>query len=151
MEQILSIPTASGNTVAIYYLLCCFSYHSLNSVNWWLECHQFSNICTYNLNNKSHEPTHLMHHLADNFNQNPRNFWWRNTFYGMGIICSVIPAVSSFFTIPHSEDVSTEDVIRITEIERKSLPSSRRPLRLNLIEFNKPVIPLAYLDSHMGC
>ena len=103
------------------------------------------------------EPTHLMNQHISCIIQLiistkiPGIFDGRNTFYGMGIICSVIRAVSSFFTIPHSEDVSTEDIIRIAEIERKNLPSSRRPLRLNLIEFNKPVIPLAYLDSHMGC
>ena len=87
----------------------------------------------------SAEPTHFMHHVADNVNHNPRTLDGRNTFHGMGIICSVTPAISSSFTIPRLEDVSTEDLIRLTEIERKILPSSRKLLKLKFIELNKPV------------
>ena len=78
----------------------------------------------------SAEPTHFMHHVADNADHNSRTLDGRNTFHGMGIICSVTPAVSSSLTIPRLEDVSTEDLIRLTEIERKILPSSRKPLKV---------------------
>ena len=46
------------------------------------------------------------------------------------VLYSVTPAVSSSLTIPRLEDVSTEDLIRLTEIERKILPSSGKPLKL---------------------
>ena len=71
----------------------------------------------------------------------------RNTIHGMGIICSVTPAVSSSLTIPRLEDVSTEDIIRLTEIERKILPLRRKPLKLKFIELNKPVNTFYPLSS----
>ena len=54
------------------------------------------------------EPTHFMHHVADNADHNSRTLDCRNTFHGIGIICSVTPAVSSSLTIPRLEDVSTK-------------------------------------------
>ena len=95
----------------------------------------------------SAEPTHFMHHVADNADHNSRTLDGRNTFHGMGIICSVTPAVSSSLTIPRLEDVSTEDLIRLTKIERKILPSSRKPLKLKFIELNKPVNAFDPLSS----
>ena len=41
--------------------------------------------------------------------------------------------------IPRLEDVSTEDLIRLIEIERKVLQLSRKPLKLTFIELKKPV------------
>ena len=87
----------------------------------------------------SAELTHFMHHLGDNGNQNLRTLDGRNKFYGMGIIGSATPVVSSSFAMPRSENVLTEDIIRFTEIKRKIIPSSRRPLRLNFIELNEPI------------
>ena len=87
----------------------------------------------------SAEPTHFVHHVADNADHNSRTLDGRNTFHGMGIICSVTPAVSSFLTIPRLENVSTEDLIKVTKIERKILPSSRKLLKLKFIELNKPL------------
>ena len=96
----------------------------------------------------SAEPMHFMHHVADNIDHNSSTLDGRNRFHGMGIICSVItPAVSSSFTIPHSVDVSTEDLIRLTKIERKVLSSSRKPLKLRFIERNKPVNAFDPLSS----
>ena len=56
----------------------------------------------------SAEPTHFMHHVADNADHNSRTLDGRNTFHGIGIIYSVTPAVSSSLTIPRLEDVSTK-------------------------------------------
>ena len=63
----------------------------------------------------------------------------RSAFYGTDIICSFTPALSSSFAIPRLENVSTENIVRFTEIERKIFPSSRRPLRLKFIKLNGPV------------
>ena len=86
----------------------------------------------------SAEPTHFVHHVADNADHNSRTLDGRNTFHGMGIICSVTPAVSLSLTMPRLEDVSTKDLIRLTKIEQKVLPSSRKPLTLKFTELNKP-------------
>ena len=64
----------------------------------------------------------------------------------MGIICSVTPAVSSSLTIPRLEDLST-DLFRLTKIEQKILPSSRKPLKLKFIELIKPVNAFDPLSS----
>ena len=56
----------------------------------------------------SAEPTHFMYHVADNADHNSRTLDGCNTFHGIGIICSVTPAVSSSLTIPRLEDVSTK-------------------------------------------
>ena len=45
------------------------------------------------------------------------------------------------------EDVSTEDLIRLTEIEQKILPSSRKLLKLKFIELNQPVNAFDTLTS----
>ena len=83
----------------------------------------------------SAEPTHCVYYV-----HNSRTLDRRNTFYGLGIICSVTPAVSSSVAILRLEDMSTEDLIRLAEeIERKILPSSRTPLRIKFIELNEPV------------
>ena len=79
------------------------------------------------------------YHVADNANHNSRIFDCRNTFHGIGIISFVTTAVSFSLTIPRLEDVSTEDLIRLAEIERKILQSSGKPLKLNFIELKKPV------------
>ena len=64
--------------------------------------------------------TRSMHHV-ENSNHNPRTLNGCNTFYGMGIICTVTPSVSSSFAILRLEDTSTEDLIRLTEeIEREN-------------------------------
>ena len=86
----------------------------------------------------SAKPTHFMRHVAD-VDHNSRTLDGRDTFHEMGIICSVATAVPSSFTIPRLEDVSTEDLIRLTEIERKILASSRKSLKLKFIELNKAV------------
>ena len=65
----------------------------------------------------------------------------------MCIIYSVTLAVSSSLTIQRLEDVSTEDLIKLTEIERQILPSTRKPLKLKLIELNKPVNAFDLLSS----
>ena len=88
-----------------------------------------------------------MHHVADNVNHNSRTLDGCKTFHGMCIICSVTPAVSSSFTIPCLEGLSTEDLIRFTKIEQKMLPSSRKPLKLKFIELNKPVNAFDPLSS----
>ena len=95
----------------------------------------------------SAEPTHFMYYVADNVDHNSRTLDSRNTFHEMGFICSVTPAVSSSFTIQRLEDVSTEDLIRLTEIEGKVLPLSRKPLKLKFIELNKPVNTFGLLSS----
>ena len=87
----------------------------------------------------SAEPAHCVYYV-ENVNHNSRTLDCRNTFYGLGIICSVTPAVSSSFAILRLEDISTEDLIRLAEeIEWKILPSSRTPLRIKFIELNEPV------------
>ena len=70
----------------------------------------------------SFETTHFMHHVADNAEHNPRALDGCNTFYGMVTICSVTTVVSSSFTIPQSEDVSTklDKLIGLTEKEQWS-------------------------------
>ena len=93
------------------------------------------------------EPTHFMHHVADNVYHNSRTLDGRNTSHGMGIICSVTPAVSLSFAIPRLEDVSTENLIRLTKIERKVLRSSRKSVKLKFIELNKPVNAFDSLSS----
>ena len=56
---------------------------------------------------------------------------WMVVAHSMGwVLYAVTPAVSSSLTIPRLEDVSTEDLVRLTEIERKILPSSRKPLKV---------------------
>ena len=81
----------------------------------------------------SAEPTHFRHHVVYNADLNSRTLGGRNTFNGMCIIYSVTLAVSSSFTIQRLEDMSTEDLIKLTEIERQILPSTRKPLKLKLI------------------
>ena len=65
------------------------------------------------------EPTQIMWHVADKANHRSRTLHGRNIFYGVGIIRSVTPAVSSF-AIPHLDhfrlNVSTEDHFRLTGI-----------------------------------
>lgn len=51
---------------------------------------------------------HFMHHVADNADQKSRTLIGCNTFYGLGIICSVTPVVCSSFAIPRLENMSTE-------------------------------------------
>ena len=92
-------------------------------------------------------PTRFIPHLADNANRNSRTLDGRNSFHVMGVIHSVTPAVSSSFTIPRLQDVSTEDLIRLTEIEQKILPSSRKPQELIFIELKKPVNAFDPLSS----
>ena len=65
----------------------------------------------------SSEPAHFMHHVSNNATHTSRTLDGCTTFYGMGIICSVTPAVSLSFTITDLEDVSTEELIRLIEIE----------------------------------
>ena len=62
----------------------------------------------------SAEPTHFVDHVADNADHNSRTLDGRNTFHGMVIVFSVTPAISLSLTIPRLEDVSTEDLIRLT-------------------------------------
>ena len=81
----------------------------------------------------SAEPTHFRHHVVYNADLNSRTLGGFNTFNGMCIIYSVTLAVSSSFTIQRLEDVPTEDLIKLTEIERQILPSTRKPLKLKLI------------------
>ena len=95
----------------------------------------------------SAEPTHFMHHVADNVYYNSRTLDGRSTFHGMGIICSVTLAVSLSFAIPRLEDVSTENLVRLTKIKRKILRSSRKPMKLTFIELNKPVNAFDPLSS----
>ena len=76
------------------------------------------------------KPTHLIHHVADIADRNPKTLDGRNTFHSMSIIYSVTLAASSSFAIPRLEDVSTKDLIRLTETEQEILPPSRRTLRL---------------------
>ena len=92
-------------------------------------------------------PTRFIPHLADNANRNSKTLDGRNSFHVMGVIHSVTPAVSSSFTIPRLQDVSTEDLIRLTEIEQKILPSSRKPQELIFIELKKPVNAFDPLSS----
>ena len=89
----------------------------------------------------SAEPIYFMHHVADNTNRNhnPRALNGCNTFYGVGITCSVTPAFPSSFAIPCLEDLSAEHLIKPTKIEHKTLPSKSRLLRLKFIKLNKPV------------
>ena len=73
---------------------------------------------------------------------------WMVVAHSMGwVLYAVTPAVSSSLTIPRLEDVSTEDLIRLTEIEQKILPSSRKPLKLKFVELNKPVNAFDPLSS----
>ena len=95
----------------------------------------------------SAEPTHFRHHVVDNSDHNSRTLDVRNTFHGMVVIYSVTPAFSSSFTIPRLVDVSTEDLIKLTETERQILPSARKPLKFKLIELNKPVNAFDRLSS----
>ena len=71
-----------------------------------------------------------MHHVADVADHNPKTLDGRNTFHAMSIIYSVTLAASSSFAIRRLEDVSTKDLIRLTETEQEILPPSRRTLRL---------------------
>ena len=82
-----------------------------------------------------------MHHVADNADHNSR------TLDGMGIICSVTPAVSSSFAIPRLQDVSREELVKLTEIEHKILPSGRKVQKLKFKEFNEPVNMIDPLTS----
>ena len=100
--------------------------------------HMLNNFFKVQLKISSAEPTHWMRHVVENADHIFKTLDGRNTFYGMGIICSVTPAVSSSFAILRL-DVSTEDLTRLTKIERKILPLSRRPLRLEFIKLNEPV------------
>ena len=68
--------------------------------------------------------------------------------HSMGwVLYALLHPVFSSFTIPRLEDVSTEDLIRLTEIERKVLPLNRQPLKLKFIELNKPVNAFDPLSS----
>ena len=87
----------------------------------------------------SAKPTHFMHHIADNADHNSRNLNDCNTIYWMSIICTVTLAVFSSFATPRLGDLSTEDIIRITEKERKIILSSRKSLKLMFIELNQPL------------
>ena len=72
-----------------------------------------------------------MHHVADVADHNPKTLDGRNTFHAMSIIYSVTLAASSYFAIPRClEDVSTKDLIRLTETEQEILLPGRRTLRL---------------------
>ena len=65
----------------------------------------------------------------------------------MDINCPVTPVVSSSNAIPRLEDASAEDLIRVTKIEQKTFPSSRRLLRLKFIELNEQVNTFDRLTS----
>ena len=84
-----------------------------------------------------------MHHVADNIDQNSRAL----DGHGMGIIYLVTLAVASSFTIPRLEEMLTEDLIELTEIERKILPSSRKTLKVRFIELNEPVDAFDQISS----
>lgn len=80
-----------------------------------------------------YEPANSMHQKeAYNVGHNSRALDGSNKFRGISIKYSVIPEISSSFTVPHLENVPTKDLIRLTEIKWKVLPSSRRLLKLSL-------------------
>ena len=124
----------------------CVSYNEALKYERCAAVHQGTNISGVS-EARSAKPRHLMHHVVDNADHNSRTLDGRNTFHGMGIIGSVKPAVLSSLTIARLEDVSIEYLIRITETERKILPSSRKPLKLKFIELKKPVNALYPLSS----
>ena len=124
----------------------CVSYSEVLKYEHCAAVHQGTKIPGVS-ESRSAKPTHFIHHVADNTNYNSRTLDDHNTFHGMGIISSVTPAVSSSFTIPRLEDVSTEDLIKLTQRERKILPSTRKPLKLKFTELNKPVNAIYRLSS----
>ena len=123
----------------------CVSYSEVLKYEHCAAVHQGTKIPGVS-ESSSAEPTHFSHHVLDNAGHNSRTLDVCNTFHVMGIMCSVTPAVSSSF-IPRLEDLSTEDLIKLTEIEQQISPSARKPLKLKLIELNKPVNAFDRLSS----
>ena len=100
----------------------CVSYSEVVKYEHYAAVHQETKIPGVP-ESSSAELTHFMH--------NSSILDGHNTFHGMGIICSVTPAVSLSLTVPCLEDLST-DLFRLTKIEQKILPSSRKPLKLKV-------------------
>ena len=93
------------------------------------------------------KPTLFIQHLADNADHNSRTFDGCSTFHGMEIKCPVTPVLSSSNAIQCLEDASAEGLIRLTKIEQKTFPSSRRLLKLTFIELNEQVNAFDLLTS----
>ena len=124
----------------------CVSYREVLKYEHCSAVHQGTKIPGVS-ESSSAEPIHFRHHVVDNADHNSMTLDGRNTFHGMGIMYSGTPAVSSSLTVTCLEDVSTEDLIKLTEKERQILPSARKPLKLKLIELNKPVNVFDRLSS----
>ena len=92
----------------------CVSYNEVLKYGQCAAVHQGTKIPGVS-ESSSAEPTHFRYHVVDNGYHNSRTLDGCNTFHGMGIIYSVTPAVSSSLTIPGLEDVSREDLIKLTD------------------------------------
>ena len=116
----------------------CLSYSEVLNYERCAAVHQGTKVPGLTESSSS-QSTHFMHHVADDAGHNSRTLDSRNTFHGMGIICSVTPAVSSSFAIPRLQDVSTEELVKLTKIARKILPPRRKVQKLKFKELNEPV------------
>ena len=105
----------------------CVSYSEILTYELCAAVHQGTEIPVVS-ESSSLEPTQFMKHLGHNADHNSRTWNRRTAISGMGIICFVTAQVSSSLSIQRLEDVPTEDRIRLTRIERKVLPPSRKPL-----------------------
>ena len=78
------------------------------------------------LNTSDTETNHFIQYTADNVDHNLRTLDGRGTFHGMGIIVSTTPRLNCRSVIPRLKDVSTVDLVKLTDIERKILPSKKK-------------------------
>jgi hypothetical protein len=85
-------------------------------------------------NTSEEELNALIQAMADNVDHNLKTIDGKNTFHGMGIIMAVTPRVNTASIIPRLKDVSTEEIIKLAQIELQILPSFKNRSSL---EFDK--------------
>ena len=76
----------------------CVSYSEVLKYERYASVHQGTKIPGVS-ESSSAEPTHFMHHVADNADHNSRTLDGRHTFHGMGIICCY---TCSFLVLNHT-------------------------------------------------
>ena len=73
---------------------------------------------------------YCMQPIADNTDHNTRTLDGHNTFHGIGIIATVTSRISASFKVPRLKEVTTDDLIKVAQIERHILPSTSKARKL---------------------
>ena len=111
----------------------------INSLNKHGYCASYNEVLNYErcaavsqgtkipgLNTLSSETKHFIQYIGDNVDHNSRTLDGRDTFHGMGIIVAATSRLDSHSVIPRLKNVATEDILKLTNIERVILPSKKK-------------------------